>query len=346
VQIEDASNSNAVVATPTLTNSTVTFNIANLSVGTHNLFAVYSGDAANAGSQSGTAPQTVNALPVVGSPVVNGDFAGIVGASELGSIVTITTNGSHGFSAGNTVVIQGYTTAARTALNGPWTILDTPTPTTFRFDAGSPLTFTAWNSSTSSSPTQNNSEGFAISDNAIGGSDLTGAQRSMVDSVVYTFSAPVSLAVTDFTLATVSSFTHSGNAVPATLLPGLALTSLNGGSTWVLTWVDASATGGGTVIGHSIGDGVYNLTLLNSTRSTDTFYRLFGDITGPNVGGSGERVNNSDKALFSSTYLENSGTAGYLPAIDFDGNGRINNSDSAAFSANYLSSWSGLTPTI
>ncbi len=59
VNIEDASNGNAVVATPTITNGTATFTISNLSVATHNLFAVYPGDANNAASQSGQVSQVV-----------------------------------------------------------------------------------------------------------------------------------------------------------------------------------------------------------------------------------------------------------------------------------------------
>jgi hypothetical protein len=75
--IEDASNANAVVASPTLNGSTVTFTISNLSVGTHQLFAVYNGDTTHAGSNSSTAPvsQVVNGFgtaPSVTSVVVNG----------------------------------------------------------------------------------------------------------------------------------------------------------------------------------------------------------------------------------------------------------------------------------
>jgi hypothetical protein len=63
-----------VVASPTLTNGTVTFTISNLSAGTHHLFAVYNGDSTHAGSNSSATPvaQVVNAYPVVLSVVVNG----------------------------------------------------------------------------------------------------------------------------------------------------------------------------------------------------------------------------------------------------------------------------------
>ena len=65
VQIEDASNGNAVVATPTLTNSTASFTLSNLSVGTHNLFAVYTADSTHQGSQSTQVSQVVNNTLIV-----------------------------------------------------------------------------------------------------------------------------------------------------------------------------------------------------------------------------------------------------------------------------------------
>jgi uncharacterized repeat protein (TIGR03803 family) len=58
VYIEDADNANAVVASPTLSDGTVTFTISDLTVGTHDLFAVYNGDATNAGSNSSATPVT------------------------------------------------------------------------------------------------------------------------------------------------------------------------------------------------------------------------------------------------------------------------------------------------
>jgi hypothetical protein len=77
VFIEDADYANNVVASPTLTNGSVTFTISNLIVGTHHLFAVYNGDAANTGSNSSATPvvQVVNSGgvgPQVYSVVVNG----------------------------------------------------------------------------------------------------------------------------------------------------------------------------------------------------------------------------------------------------------------------------------
>jgi predicted outer membrane repeat protein len=77
VFIEDADNANAVVASPTLSGGTVTFTISDLTVGTHDLFAVYPGDNNDAGSNSSLSPvtQVVNysgPAPVFESIEVNG----------------------------------------------------------------------------------------------------------------------------------------------------------------------------------------------------------------------------------------------------------------------------------
>ncbi len=61
VTLQDASNGNAVVGTGTLTSGTTTITVSALALGTHALFAVYSGDSDHTGSQSGQVSQLVNA---------------------------------------------------------------------------------------------------------------------------------------------------------------------------------------------------------------------------------------------------------------------------------------------
>ena len=69
VQIEDASNSNAVVASGVLSYSgstgTAIISISSLTVGAHNLFAVYAGDSNNQSSLSNQVTQTVNNTLIV-----------------------------------------------------------------------------------------------------------------------------------------------------------------------------------------------------------------------------------------------------------------------------------------
>jgi hypothetical protein len=57
-----------------------------------------------------------------------------VAVTYSGTVITVTTIQPHGFSAGNAVYMQGLT-ATTNPPNGVWTIRDTPTVNTFRFDA-------------------------------------------------------------------------------------------------------------------------------------------------------------------------------------------------------------------
>ena len=83
VTLEDASNGNAVVGTGTLTGGTVTISVSNLTAGTHNIFAVYGGDATYAGSPSAQVAQVVTAgpAPSLSSTTVNGADVTIAGQS-------------------------------------------------------------------------------------------------------------------------------------------------------------------------------------------------------------------------------------------------------------------------
>jgi hypothetical protein len=120
VSIEDASNGNAVVGTGTLTFSagtaTATITISSLSVGAHNLFAVYAGDPNNQASQSSPpVTQTVNDTLIVLStlqtpsgvvitfnrpvdPSVLNEFAAAVNgsgaSSPTGGVAVAVTNGA------------------------------------------------------------------------------------------------------------------------------------------------------------------------------------------------------------------------------------------------------------
>ncbi len=72
VTLEDASNGNAVVGSGMLTSGSVTIGVSTLTAGTHNIFAVYGGDANLAGSQSTQSTQTVNLGAPASVTVVSG----------------------------------------------------------------------------------------------------------------------------------------------------------------------------------------------------------------------------------------------------------------------------------
>ena len=257
---------------------------------------------------------------------VNGDYAPIVGMVDTTSngvnTVTVTTDGNHGFTANNTVVISGYTDA-NAGYNGTFTIV-----------SASGNTFTVTNSTANLPTLTGNNQGFAISQNTT--SALLGKQRSIVDSVAYTFSSPLSLRAANFTLATATARLTITGQSPSTTVPGMVVTTFNGGTAWVVSW--SSGTG------HSIANGVYQVTLVNSNQAADTFFRLYGDQLGYQSGAAA--VNSSDTASYNLTYGKSSGTAGYLAGLDYLGTGSINSSDTSDYNLFYGTIWSDFTPTI
>ena len=336
VYLEDADNSNAVVGSVVVSGGTGSTTVSSLSIGSHSIFAVYTGAAGYTASQSTPAlAQTVSPIAVT-SVAVNGDFIAISDLSEAGQTVTVTTDGINGFTAGNQVVIAGETGTAA-GYNGTWTIL-----------SASGDTFTYTNSATGLPTLTFNANGYAISTNT--SSSLRGSQRSMVDSVVYTFNTPVNLTSNAVTLALKGGITVTGPNTMATGVANVNWTSLSGGKIWVMTFSSAS---GNTVTGHSIADGVYTLSLnsadvtavaggstMTTTRATDTFYRLYADTNGQ------QRVSNADLLAFNNCYAQEAPSESYLAALDYNADGRVNNTDLLAFNNHYSAHWTGFTSTI
>jgi hypothetical protein len=248
--LEDASNHNAVVASGKLSNGSATLAVSAgvLLAGTHNLIAVYAGNAHFASSQSAPFTQTVQVA--VTKVQVNGNVSALVGA-----------------------------------------------------------------------------------------------QRSMVNSILYTFSEPVNIGIDAATIAIRSG--QSGT-LPTSLIWTAINPSADGSSTeWAVTFSGNGITGG------SIGNGVYDISINDAavtsdanpaaivqTRPADTFFRLFGDINGDG------RVNNADYAAFLSTNGLKAGQAGFNAAFDSNGDGRINNLDYGAFLNDNGLKYSGFAATI
>jgi hypothetical protein len=261
-------------------------------------------------------------------------------------VVTFSTAGNHGFTNGNTVVIQGYT-GVNVGLNGTFTITSVGVPDSTSFTVanntpGLPASITTL--------AEGAAQGYAISLNSANGpTGLNGGQRSNVDAVAYAFAVPVSLSFSDFAMGTFAPTVGTSVSPPAPAVdyPGRVLTSPDGGITWVVSWTTAGGGGtGGSVIGHSMADGVYDITLTNSDRATDRFYRLFGDITGFSAGSA--RVNNNDNLQMSNAAFPASpyNAAPFRAGFDFNSDGIINNTDSLQFNNRYVSTWTGFAPTI
>jgi hypothetical protein len=177
-------------------------------------------------------------------------------------------------------------------------------------------------------------------------SALAGAQRSMVDSLVYTFNHPVSLAAGAFTIALHPNVTVNGvTGKTVGTLPTLNWSSPDGGVTWVVTF------SGSSVVNGSIADGVYDLTLNAAAVSdaqgqtlpanrVDTFFRLYGDTNGDGT------VNSTDASQFKTTFLKNVGQTGYLAYLDYNGDGTVNNTDAFQLKKRFLTAYTGFSPTV
>ncbi len=265
--------------------------------------------------------------PTVSAVTVNGGTVAIVSASESGTTVTVTTNGNNGFNVSDSVFITGMSVAG---YNGVFTIASA-SGNTFTYTAASGL---------------GSATGGTATDAAAGYTALSGAQRSLVDSVVYTFNEPVDVGANAFSIALQPNVTV--NAVTGQTvgtLPALSWSSPDGGTTWVVTFSGSGVSHG------SIADGVYDITLngmwvaaqsngvtMLATR-TDTFYRLFGDYDG-NLA-----VDLSDASQYSSTSGLSNGAADYLAYFDYDDNGTVDASgtDYTAFSSRSGTTWTAFT---
>ena len=331
VTLEDAGNGNVQVGSGTLTSGTVTITVSNLSAGTHNIFAVYGGDANYEGNQSSQVAQVINSAstPIsITSININAGTDPIISASESNNTVTITTDGPCGFAVGDPVVIAGVGSGA---FNGTFTVLSVGT-NSFTYSNSTSGLPTVTNAGTATDTGQTG--GLLV--NGVAGSGHTASynsQRSMVDTIVYKFNQAVSLGASAFTITVLG---QGGQA------PTVSYVSPDGGFTWVVTF---SGTG---VTGNSIANGEYQIVLNNSavlavtgggtlaSNDTESFYRLFGDT----VGNGHDRVNNTDNLVYLGAFGSRSTQNNFLAYLDYNDDGRINNADNltylSAFGVRYL----------
>ncbi len=151
-------------------------------------------------------------------------------------------------------------------------------------------------------------------------------QRSMVASLAVSFSEVVTLAAGAFELRDAA-----GNLLPATIT---VTTQVVGGRT-----VATLTFGGAGVVGGSLADGRYTLTVRadhvtgpGGPMAADyafAFYRLFGDGTGDGV------VDVDDLLAFASAYGSGSGAPGYAWWFDSNADGVIDVDDLLAFADRY-----------
>jgi hypothetical protein len=151
------------------------------------------------------------------------------------------------------------------------------------------------------------------------------AQRSLVTSITVTFSTVVHLDPGAFQLVR-----QGGGAVHLSVTEAVV-----GGRT-----VDTITFVGAGIIGGSLADGQYTLTIrgnrihddfgqaldgagtgLEGSNSSDTFFRLFGDADGDGV------IDFEDLRQFASTFGKSAGDPGYLVYFDYYGTGTVDFGD-------------------
>ena len=281
-------------------------------------------DPSNPAADWGTNVVSFTLLTLV-SVKVNGSTAPILSATENSSnVVTVTTAGPSGFGVNDPVLIAGV----GAGYDGAWTIASVNS-------ASDTFTYTASASGLSAVTDQGTATDTKVSTGL-----LSGVQRSMVDSVVYTFNAAVTLDSGAVTLAVTAG--QSGS------VPTLSWGSPDGGLTWVVSFSGSSVTG------NSIADGVYDITLHAAAVTanaggatlpgdrTDTFYRLYGNINGK------PQVNSLiDYTHFKKALGTSAGQAAYVAAFDYNANGQISSLiDYTQFKKRLGQSFSGFVPTI
>ena len=252
---------------------------------------------------------------LAGLPVVNGSSTAIniVSATGNGTTATITTGGTpNGFWVGELVTLTGVSPGGQGGLAGTVTVTGVPSVTSFQFASTYSGTETLTGATVRAA--------------------LAGAQRSMVDSIVYSFTQPVTLTAAAFSISVVVDNTSTGNMVG--VAPTLNVASVPFTNEWVVTFTDPV---NGSVIGNSIANGAYSISINPamvtavsggqnlSAGETDTFYRLYGDVTGV------QSVKNVDANAFNRAWGNAYYSANFNAALDYNDDGKFTNIDANAF---------------
>ncbi len=256
-------------------------------------------------------------VELAGLPVVNGSSAviNIVSATGNGTTATITTDpdaSGHGFWVGELVTLTGTSPGGPGGLAGTVTVTGVPSATTFQFAS-----------------TYSGSESFSGATVTVA---LAGAQRSMVDSIVYNFDQPVNLTAAAFSINVVANNTSTGSQVG--IAPTLNVAPVPFTNEWVVTFTDPTNN---SVMGNSIANGAYSISINPAlvtavsdgqnlaSGETDTFYRLYGDVTGV------QSVKNVDVNAFNRAWGNAYYSANYNAALDYNDDGKYTNVDANAF---------------
>ncbi len=322
-----------------------TFTASSLTVGTHSITAVYSGNPNFSTSTSNTVSQTIVAHPVVTSlspstgPTTGGTSVIITGSNFTGA-TAVTFGGVAATSFTVNSDIQITATSPPGAAGAVHVQVTTPggpsaTSASDQFTYITPVQAPA----ISGSPIVNGDDPNGLFNAP--GQPTPGTQRSMVEDIVYTFSQPVTIADANAAFTVVGTGANPGTA-PATLsasaVPG------SNGTQWAVT-----LTGGAAGTLRSIANGEYSITINPgavfaaadgvtqlAAGQTDLFYRLFGDINGAETVTAVDNLQ-LKKALSS-----------YNPAFDSNADGAVTATDNLAFKKDLTVAYfgDGFVPTV
>ena len=320
--------------------------VSNLAVGSHSITAVYSGDSNYADSTSSAQAETVNVAGTSTSAQSSEPIATVGDTVTLTALVAATSPGS-GIPTGTVQFkVDGVNLGSPVPLNASGqaslsisTIAVGPHLVAAIYSGDSNFA-----GSTSVSISQAVDAVLQVTSVVVNGDHLSpvvSQQRSEVTSILYTFNQAVTLTSDSFQIAVSAGQTGTVPTLVVTPVAG------SGNTEWLVTFTGA----GVNTMTDSIGDGVYDITLVaakvlaSGARMTgnrvDTFYRLLGDLDGNGL------VNIADFNTLVSSFLRPSTDPLYLPAADLDGDGAVGIADvSWMFVSNFLHSFTGFTATI
>lgn len=164
-------------------------------------------------------------------------------------------------------------------------------------------------------------------------------QRSMVNSITVSFSEVVNVSASDFLLQHTTTNTN--------ITPTVSTQVISGKTVATLTF------NGDGIIGGSLADGNYSLTVLDTIadrvgntldgdgdgeaggHAVDDFFRLFGDSDGD------RDVDGQDYGRFGLTFLKTVDDPSYNVAFDFDNDGDVDGQDYGQFGLRFLQTLPG-----
>jgi hypothetical protein len=266
-------------------------------------------------------------------------YGNLLSGDNTDQVTVAVASGPGGFTAGSTTTVTasgGVATFSNLVLNTRGTYTLSQSATGNLTGPSSASFVVSWTAIALAQGPQVNGDSAA----------LLGAQRSLVDSIAYTFNHPVTLGAGAFAIALHQDVTVNGSDGQAVgTLPSLSYNSPDGGVTWVVSFSGAG------VVNNSIADGVYDLTLNHAAVTdaqgqtlaadrVDTFFRLYGDSNGDGT------VNNADTFQLRATFGKGPADAGYLACFDYGGTGAITNADVFQFRKRFGTTYSGFSATI